>query len=660
MRSKLCFGISFLSLFFLIYEKVNAQAPSWLWAKRAGAGGTGCSSNSIATDISGNVFITGSYNGNSMAFDTINLGNQIPSTSEMFIAKYSALGNVLWAKDAGGSDNEVGYNVATDGNGNVIVAGSFYSPTITFWSTTLTNTDSTGNTPDIFLVKFNASGNVIWEMSFGGSDDEFCNSVATDDSGNVLVTGYFKSPTITFGTTTLINDSAGYSSDIFIAKYDASGNVLWAKSAGENFEDRGCGIATDSNGDVLMTGSFSGSSITFGTTVLTNAGVHGAMFIVKYDAAGNVLWANSAGSGAGGGLSGNSVAADGNGNILVTGGFWTSTITFGTIVLTNAGNQDLFIVKYDAAGNVLWANSAGGNIDDVGKSITTDANGNVLITGYFSSSILTFGNIVLTNYGARNTFIVKYDTSGNMLWATRVGGSGIDEGLCIATDVNGNSLLTGYFTDTTIVFDPFILTHSNPGFFHSELFLAKLGTCSAYFTLYPDTIPLNWIAVNQATGVAPLTYLWDWGDSTTSTGATPSHTYNTPGYYNICLTITDAAGCTSTYCDSSTYIFRGSSNNAIITINVVLPNTTNIIEQTANENGVIVYPNPAQDLIQINSTIDFPATEIILFDASGREVMEKKFNKSAAFSVKHLTAGIYFYKIKDAKGNEVRGKVMKE
>ncbi len=89
-----------------------------------------------------------------------------------------------------------------------------------------------------------------------------------------------------------------------------------------------------------------------------------------------------------------------------------------------------------------------------------------------------------------------------------------------------------------------------------------------------STCSLNWIAVNQATGVAPISYLWSWGDGTSSTGATPSHIYSTPGYYNICLTITDANGCTGMYCDSSTYIFRSNSEASMITINVIKINFT--------------------------------------------------------------------------------------
>jgi hypothetical protein len=137
--------------------------------------------------------------------------------------------------------------------------------------------------------------NCLWSNSAGGSLEDLVNSICTDDSGNVYVTGYFKSTTITFGTTTLINaDNTGYTNDIFIVKYTPNGTVLWATSAGGTNIDEGTSLATDVNGNVYVTGYFYSPTITFGTTTLTNVGI-GDIFIAKYDGAGAVLWAKSAG-----------------------------------------------------------------------------------------------------------------------------------------------------------------------------------------------------------------------------------------------------------------------------------------------------------------------------------------------------------------------------
>jgi hypothetical protein len=179
-----------------------------------------------------------------------------------------------------------------------------------------------------------------------------------------------------------------------------------------------------------MTGGFSSSMITFGETTLTNTSTSVLpedMFIVKYDPNGIALWAKSAG-----GISvnrGSGIATDGSGNVYVTGPFCLYPITFGTITLPNGGAWDMYIVKYDASGNVPWAKRAGGSKTEYGRGIATDRNGNVLVIGDFGSSTITFGTTTLNNTYGTNTsnytdmFIAKYDANGNVPWAKCAGGS---------------------------------------------------------------------------------------------------------------------------------------------------------------------------------------------------------------------------------------------
>src|SRR5690606_28720910 len=122
---------------------------------------------------------------------------------------------------------------------------------------------------DIFLVKYNASGKVLWATHAGGTGNDNSNSVSTDALGNVYITGNFMSESITFGTDTLTRK--GYS-DIFLAKYDARGNALWAKSVGGTKRNYANSVSADASGNVYITGYFDSDSITFGTTTLTNAG----------------------------------------------------------------------------------------------------------------------------------------------------------------------------------------------------------------------------------------------------------------------------------------------------------------------------------------------------------------------------------------------------
>ena len=463
----------FLSLILISFVSfANAQAPNWAWAKSAGGNGYD-EGQSICVDASGNSYITGSFGSATITFGTTTLTNNTSGNyPDIFIVKYDASGNVVWAKSAGGGDYDEGQSISVDANGNSYITGYFRSDTIIFGTTTLTNNTS-GNYPEIFIAKYNASGNVLWAKSAGGSGYDEGQSISVDASGNSYITGFFTSPTITFGTTTLINkDSLNGSADIFIAKYDASGNVLWAKSAGGN--DIGQSIAVDASGNSYITGYFLSHTITFGTITLTNNGGYD-IFIAKYDASGNVVWAKSAGGS--GYDEGYSISLDTSGNSYITGYFSSPTITFGATTLINydsTGYEDIFIAKYDASGNVIWAKSAGGNSDDWGQSICTDVSGNSYITGWFNSPTITFGATTLINdsTGYEDIFIAKYDASGNVIWAKSAGGSDsyLVESANICVDANGNSYITGCFNSPTITFGTTTLTNNSNG----NIFIAKL------------------------------------------------------------------------------------------------------------------------------------------------------------------------------------------
>ena len=169
-----------------------------------------------------------------------------------------------YTKSAGGTNTDYANSVIVDANGNTYVVGYFSSSSITFGTTTLTNSGSA----DMFIVKYDASGNMLWAKSAGGTSNDYAQSIAVDANGNTYVAGYFNSSSITFGSNTLTNAAGDY--DMFVVKYDASGNVLWAKSAGGTSDDQANSITVDANGNIYVAGSFKSASITFGATTLTN------------------------------------------------------------------------------------------------------------------------------------------------------------------------------------------------------------------------------------------------------------------------------------------------------------------------------------------------------------------------------------------------------
>ncbi len=512
------------------------QAPDWAWAKSAEGNGYDWV-NGIITDAIGNVYITGYFDGTTITFGNTILTNANEGRSDIFIVKYAPNGNVIWAKRAGGNENDRSNNITTDEEGNVYLTGYFGSSTLTFGTTTLTNTGGT----DIFIVKYTATGNVVWAKSADGGYCDEGTSITTDEAENVYLTGYFKSNSITFGNITLNNSGNNNTHDIFIAKYNSNGNEIWAKSFGGSSADYGTSITTDKTGNIYFIGNFSSSTITFGNTTLTQVG-GGDIFFAKCDINGNVIWAKSfGGSSYDGGIS---IITDEIGSVYFTGSFMSSTVIFDTTTLTNinAGYYDIFIVKYNPNGNMIWAKSAGGGDNDVSNSISTDKVGNVYLTGDFSFPNITFGDITLTNAGYDDIFITEYDSNGNVLWAKRAGSDNFDYGRSITTDAMGNIYLTGDFWSNTITFGN--TTLNNTGFL--DVFTTRLNLNTGNNGPVCEGYPLNvTVSANPE-----ATFVWTGPNGFSSTEQNPvvsnSATTAMSGTYDVTVTLNGMSGTGST------------------------------------------------------------------------------------------------------------------
>jgi uncharacterized delta-60 repeat protein len=462
--------------------KIYSQVPNYIWAKQQDGGGTDFDySHAVTTDPDGNIIVVGNFHSPYIKFGSILLINE--GEVNCFIVKYDPNGNVIWAKqqDGGGDGIIYAYNVTTDSDGNIIVAGMFSDSTITFGSTTLTNANP--GSFDIFVVKYDSAGNVIWakQQDGGGDSSERLYGIATDPSGNIIITGYFMSSSITFGNTTLT--SVEYD-DIFIVKYDPDGNVLWAKQQdnGGNGEDRAYEVATDSEGNIIIVGYFSSSSITFGSTTLTNPDTSGQtydIFVVKYDANGNVLWANQQDNGGEDNDYACGVTTDSENNVIVVGYFGSSSISFNQTTLTNAGGYDVFIIKYTPYGDIIWAKQQddNGTYLDYANGVTTDNNDNIIMVGHFINSI-TFGTTTLVSSGSYDDiFVVKYNSNGNALWAKQQDGGGHvnDYAISTATDSQGNIIVTGNFYSSNLIFGTTSLTNEG----YTDPYVVKIGNITS-------------------------------------------------------------------------------------------------------------------------------------------------------------------------------------
>jgi hypothetical protein len=457
-----------IALFCMSYN-TNAQTPNWNWAANNSNGTYNDAGNSVAVDSMGNVYVTGTFGSPTLTLDGITLTRQSEVGTDIFISKYDPTGNIIWAKNFGGGTYETYSNcIAVDNGGNIYVTGWFATDTLNFGTIHLANTNYSNY--DLFIAKLKNNGDVIWAKSAGGTGTEKGNSITIDNNGYIYFTGVYSS-NFTLGGTTLTN--AG-SYDLFVAKYDINGNDIWVKSVSGTAWDESYCLSVDASGNVYITGTFTSSTLTFGSITLTNAG-SADMFIAKYDGNGNVVWSKS--TGGNDYETASSVMVNDAGDIYATGSFSSPTVSFGSTTLNRVSGDDLFIVKYNNAGNEIWAKSIGGNGNDRGECIDIDNVGNIYITGWFSSSSLSFGSTTLINAGGRNIFVSKWNDLGNVTWAISPYGNNYHSTKSGKVDALGNVHVTGDFLCSTLTFGSSILTNCgipNTG----DIFIAKLGNAT--------------------------------------------------------------------------------------------------------------------------------------------------------------------------------------
>ena len=417
----------------------SAQSPVWGWAKNSNSPGgfSHAEGNSIATDTWGNVYTTGSYE-NPITFGAGLMPE--PAFGDYFLVKHNRAGGILWNRWALGTGfSTTGNSVTTDINGNVLVTGSFSRGIAVFGTDTL-RTDSTGG---MFLVKYDTAGNVLWARSGIGS----ClgHSVTTDGAGNIYIAGGFYSTVATFSGITLYNDSiSGYYNQFFI-KYSPTGNIIWCRSNSAGVSGAFTRLSATEPGYIYLLGTFSSSRFTIGGATLYNYSSTSPLtdiYLARYDTAGNLIWARSAGGNNYDNITG--VASDQYGNAYISGNFTSDSIQFGTNTLrldtSGVYTSKMYLVKYDSSGNAVWARSDHATYMSNAKSVVLNVTDEPCISGYFYSTNIIFGT---DTFYANGNFVVQYDTAGTVQWAKGFGDHN-SEVYAITRDGANNLLLTGY------------------------------------------------------------------------------------------------------------------------------------------------------------------------------------------------------------------------
>lgn len=443
-----------LTLLVLSSSLFTLSAQSWQWG-RQGTGGND-EVNAITYDKFHNVYLTGTFEGDTLQFGSYKLSCLRAGTS-FYIVKYDQNGNVKWAEQVKSHSVSIseGNSLATDYLGYIYATGEF-EDTISFGSKTLISAGAY----NAFLVKYDSNGNVLWAKQSNGTRNN-CNAVTADKYGNVYISGAFAN-IVSFGDDTLFGPS--YSTlNFFIVRYDSDGSVKWANQSINSVTSGGEGysLITDKFGYVYVTGFF-GDTITLGTKTLYCNNKNGSdILLVKYDSIGNVIWAKQSNtpSAKSSGL-GRAIAMGYSGDLYISGVF-DDTLYIGTdtIKAPIKSADDIFWAKYDTSGNFLWAKQAY-NLDGLdwrSYTISVDASNNLYLAGGAYSTTnkakVVFDTDTLSlTYCTDPAVWLVFDSTGKVL-SSYIYPSGGDDYIGTIADSTGCYVYYGGdFYDTTLIF----------------------------------------------------------------------------------------------------------------------------------------------------------------------------------------------------------------
>jgi hypothetical protein len=621
-----------------------------------------------------------------------------------FIAKYDANINYLWAKGFGGTNNNFGTSIALDNASNTIITG-LHTNTADFDPSAGTLNLTSGNGNTFFVGKYSAAAGLLAtafvpQETTGGDDTGA--KIKKDALGNIYVTGTFNG-TVDFDPSASASTLTASGTDaVFIAKYDANGNYIWAKGInGIQIRD----MYIDNTNNIFITGGFVNtvdldpSAATFTIAAYYQIGEVDA-FMAKYDSNGNFIFGKSwGGIGAVVGADfGQTIITDNTGNIYLSGIYQSPTVDLdpsaATFTYANAGGFDMFITKLTSTGNFIWGKVATGSGNHIPKSVALDATNNFYLTGMFTNSgdfdpgAAFFG---LNSVGFNDIFVAKYDQNGLFLNAFSIGGATEDSGNSICLDAAGNFYITGQFWGTAD-FDPSassaIMSSAGP-----DVFIAKYTSASAYVFAKKigssNSDQGNDICLDAANNILITgihTGLCDFDPSATvanvSTGGGVNAfiaAYDNNGNYIFAFSYGDIGGAygNSILSNGTAIYTTGYYKGTISCDPTVLTNTisstlsthdilinkynasflTNIAQlNAANDFSILTYPNPTSAMLHVKTTLELESYQIV--NVLGQTVKADKFTNT--IDTKELATGVYFLNLSANNGTLKTIKFVKE
>ena len=429
-----------LFLWFFLYQNSYSQ---YNWLSKHGGDGVDETMDVEKDYVTGNYFSAGYFSQNA-DFGSFNLLTS--GSGDAFVACQNPHGDYIWVKKAGGSSSDRAICIAITTNSDILVSGTFKG-SFQFDNQTIT---STGNSEDIFVAKLNSQGNLLWLKKLGGTAPDLVYDMVADATGQIYLTGHFKgqtqygNSTYTSANSTLGNGTQP-SFDLMLVKMDPTGNVVWAKTGGGPFDDRGMALATDPSSNVYFTGQFS-DTLQFGSFVFNNNAIN-AGYLMKLNPNGDVSWFYR--------LTGSMVLPYSltqrqdmvylTGDFLGTLGINTSPVNH----VTGSFPNRVFALKISNSGSFQWGKSLSSENAISSRSVSVDTLDNVYISGNFGCNLTELSNLhgsgLFNSAGFKDIFTVKFNSQGIRQWEHQMGGPGDDFLRKIIADRPDRPVLAGSF-----------------------------------------------------------------------------------------------------------------------------------------------------------------------------------------------------------------------
>jgi hypothetical protein len=449
-------------LFLILGVNTVSAQIGWQWAvgskpsNSLSSSGAGFIYWRSTVDKWGDVFMGGSGGGDTLVAGTLKIYGQYT----LLITKTDTNGNFLWAFKSNPRDGFL-YGMTTDGAGNLYVIAGHQDTICIFGPDTLRNPDGQNM---YCLAKISPSGNVLWAKNIAGNLN-IKDGLAADEIGNVYLAESFYKDSITLGPFTLYNaDITGATNDILLAKYNTSGDVIWAKRFGNDSNDAAGAMTVDYNGNMYVALGSASSYLNLGGTLLTGVPDSLLYCFAKFDNNGNTVWAELLDPH----LNFGALAADRpggtgemeTGNVFVTGTL-NANVTLGTDTLIWNGSYNMFIARFTSSGAFVWARVDEGRCPSApnttgGVSIGVDLCDNVWAgskMNALSGCYMSFSghSVSASPPDFDPVALIGYDSAGNFLNSATVGSGGSDPSYGIGVDDRGSVYSLGSYVDTTIV-----------------------------------------------------------------------------------------------------------------------------------------------------------------------------------------------------------------